>query len=468
MEASFFNHEENLATLIFQTITMDNDSGYVTHNTDSNSNSFLEISGDSNALPCEKSIYLSEDALLEKPEIKNSGSKYPTSCYELSHDEYSNITEKMIEYNKENLFELYKENHEYNKEIHYEYDKNFFLEYQSEIIEYNKNNLDKCNKNILDEYNKNNLNEYSSLFFTEKLLESSVKSEDEISCIGLNSVEESEASVVISPVKSIVVNLDALEFKGINSISFNNDEYSSQILSNLEDCSNSSNKENDINFINKSFGESDIIQRNNRENDKININRSNNIINVSSLLKTKNTPKKTTSKTKTPQKSKPELINVTYISTPEKSYKNKVDPTISPDLFSDEEEILKFPEKPIFFKTKPFEEQYLHKNDRKLLRRVQENLSGVLPPPSFTAVSLTVDQILDKIKKNKHLFIDHDFILNKNESESNCGNIFPDQTNSEGCQGDDKKKSLLLTTDLKTGLELPWPEVLEVRCFGLQ
>lgn len=210
----------------------------------------------------------------------------------------------------------------------------------------------------------------------------------------------------------------------------------------LDDLSNSSNKENNPNMLNKPLvTKTQTYSKEIIEND-----------NVPKLHK------------------KPELIDISVLSTPEKSYRNNIDPSISPDLFS-EDEGHESPDKNLSFKTKQIEEKYVHRNDRKLLRRVQDGLNGVLPPPSFTVVRLSIEEMLEKINNNKELFIDKDYVLNRSEMNSSTESATSAMTNetmSETFAGKGRKKSLLSTTDLETCSNLKWPHIMEERYYGLQ
>lgn len=133
--------------------------------------------------------------------------------------------------------------------------------------------------------------------------------------------------------------------------------------------------------------------------------------------------------------------DLSVIQTPEKSYTNPMKSDVSPDLFSDEEEL----ETSSILETNQsvFEEKYMHPNDQKLIKRVQLGLSGVYPPPSVTIVSMTVVEMLEKIKENGCLFTEP---LKSEKVESN---------------------SLLVTEISEEDLNGKWPEVMKQRYHGL-
>lgn len=64
-----FFYVKNEVSLAQNFITMDNDSGYVSNNPESTSHSLLEVSDANNPIPMDKPIFISEDALLEKPDV---------------------------------------------------------------------------------------------------------------------------------------------------------------------------------------------------------------------------------------------------------------------------------------------------------------------------------------------------------------------------------------------------------------
>lgn len=132
------------------------------------------------------------------------------------------------------------------------------------------------------------------------------------------------------------------------------------------------------------------------------------------------------------------IMNYPSVKTPEKSYTNPITSDISPDLFSDEDEPCKTVET-----NQCFTEKYIHPNDQKLIKRVQEGLSGVFPPPSVTFFCMSVTEMLEKINNNKHLFVDKSIINEESE-----------------------KKSLLITESSKDAIQM-WPQVLEQRYHGL-
>ncbi|EFA07347.2 hypothetical protein TcasGA2_TC015944 [Tribolium castaneum] len=124
--------------------------------------------------------------------------------------------------------------------------------------------------------------------------------------------------------------------------------------------------------------------------------------------------------------------------TPQKLYQNRITADTSPDLFAEEEEVLKsvMPSK-ITPKDTP-KENHCSK-DLKLLRKVQSSLNGVHPPPSVTIIQMTVAEMLDKIEENKHLFW-----KTSSTVTSECN-------------------SLLINDNVNT----TWPRILQARQLGL-
>lgn len=131
-----------------------------------------------------------------------------------------------------------------------------------------------------------------------------------------------------------------------------------------------------------------------------------------------------------------------HVKTPEKAYKNPMNSDISPDLFSDEDE----PAKSVEELNQSLIEKYVHVNDQKLIKRVQQGLSGVYPPPSVTMVHMSVAEMLDKINENKHLFLE----------DGSCGGSWQKE-----------RKSLLITETAETAVVKEWPQVMEPRYHGL-
>ncbi|KAI4468426.1 hypothetical protein MML48_2g00005750 [Holotrichia oblita] len=134
---------------------------------------------------------------------------------------------------------------------------------------------------------------------------------------------------------------------------------------------------------------------------------------------------------------------------------------LSPELFSDEE-IIKEKHVDICNKNIVQQEKYVLTEDHKLIKNVRSTLSGVLPPPSFTSIYLTADEISKRIEENRHLFwTEHPKLQNITERESH-------KTNSSDKQWKKNKRTLLLTTTDKKCLEKCWPDIMEERYHGLQ
>nr|CAH7714592.1 unnamed protein product [Callosobruchus chinensis] len=149
-------------------------------------------------------------------------------------------------------------------------------------------------------------------------------------------------------------------------------------------------------------------------------------------------------------------------STPKKGYINPLQSCMSPDLFEDEDE----PVKPITEVVHPekqiAEEKYLHKKDYRLIRRVQGTLKGVLPPQSMTVCNKSVDEILNKIESNKNYFFwNNETVINETEKNEEKLNI----SNESVVAGE--PKSLLITGSFEECMKKKFPLIMEERNHGL-
>ncbi|CAH1955387.1 unnamed protein product [Acanthoscelides obtectus] len=141
-------------------------------------------------------------------------------------------------------------------------------------------------------------------------------------------------------------------------------------------------------------------------------------------------------------------------STPKKEYINPANTCMSPDLFEEEESVRPIIE-PNRSTKQVAEEKYLHKKDSRLIRRIQDNLKGVLPPQSVTICTLSVDEILKKIESNKSYFWNNETVIKENLNVSN-ESIVPGES-----------RSLLITAPLKECTEKEFPHILGERNHGL-
>lgn len=135
--------------------------------------------------------------------------------------------------------------------------------------------------------------------------------------------------------------------------------------------------------------------------------------------------------------------------TPTKTFVNTVNPDLSPELFSDDEDEphseTSIITENLSITQKSFtQDEDVIKNDRKLLKRVQENLTGVPPPPSVTILQLTAADMLNKINNNRHLFL-----TNSATSDKQCD------------------KSLLIVNTKAEVDNSVWPDILTCRYHGL-
>lgn len=139
------------------------------------------------------------------------------------------------------------------------------------------------------------------------------------------------------------------------------------------------------------------------------------------------------------------------VCTPAKQYNCSVNSDFSPDLFDDCDEKKK--SLPLNYIA---DEKYIIKKDHKLLKRVHSGLNGVPPPPSVTIVQISVNDMLNKIEKNKEYFW-----------TENCDTKMNTSLNSS--LENEEFKSLLITVEnTNKFLYKRWPQVLEDRFHGLQ
>lgn len=143
---------------------------------------------------------------------------------------------------------------------------------------------------------------------------------------------------------------------------------------------------------------------------------------------------------------------------------------ISPDIFDDE--IIPTTSQSTYFEPQKLEsapvlpisqqrsEKLCDKLDQKLLKRITKSVTGVLPPPSLTVVHMSADEILGKLEQNKSYWFWNSTEENEEKSE---GNSF----NSSKDSGSGFSKSLLLTGPVDDALKA-WPDVVDVRTHGLQ
>lgn len=157
------------------------------------------------------------------------------------------------------------------------------------------------------------------------------------------------------------------------------------------------------------------------------------------------------------------------VSTPAKPYKNPVNALFSPDLFSDEETEVKAPPRnSAISKHRTCEERYIVRNDRKLLRRVQDSLHGVFPPPSITNMQITPDQMLLKIKDNEQLFLTEEDAKKARESSSKVDAEDSNSYSSAIVRKYEEVKSLLVNCRKEECISEGWSNVLNLRYYGLQ
>ncbi|KAK9892235.1 hypothetical protein WA026_019036 [Henosepilachna vigintioctopunctata] len=158
-------------------------------------------------------------------------------------------------------------------------------------------------------------------------------------------------------------------------------------------------------------------------------------------------------------KEKENISQPEVFKTPKKGMKRKFNESLSPDLFSDDENI-KYKHLP---SPKIIEERYVHKLDHILLKRVQRKLSGVPPPPEFTITNFSVDTILQKLEENKTYFWTKENITQNEKHEmGSLKSTNENQNCSFGSSG-----SILVEGPIEDVMKKEFPEVLESRHHGL-
>lgn len=137
-------------------------------------------------------------------------------------------------------------------------------------------------------------------------------------------------------------------------------------------------------------------------------------------------------------------LKETLNKTPEKGQSSKINHSLSPDLFSEDDDVEELNVSDTQVNV-IYKEAYVHKYDKLLLRKVQEALNGLLPPPSLKVVTFSVEELSNRLERHKDLFCN---INSKSESET--------------------VKSALINCDLNEAKCVEFPEVLTKRCHGLQ
>lgn len=161
----------------------------------------------------------------------------------------------------------------------------------------------------------------------------------------------------------------------------------------------------------------------------------------------------------------PNFLNhsaIGHVSTPSKPFKNPVTSLLSPELFSDDESQ---PNPPPVRAQPQQEHRYILRNDRKLLRRVQDSLTGLPPPPSVTNIQIGIDDMLLRIKDNENLFLSKEELREAKEGVQ----IVASCSYSEAIvRKYEEVKSLLVNCELNDCASKGWPDVLNLRYHGLQ
>lgn len=161
----------------------------------------------------------------------------------------------------------------------------------------------------------------------------------------------------------------------------------------------------------------------------------------------------------------PNFLNrsaIGHILTPSKPFKNPVTSLLSPELFPDDESLPKpLPVRP---QLQP-EHRYILRNDRKLLRRVQDSLTGLPPPPSVTNVQIGIDDMLLRIKDNEKLFLSKEELGKMKASVETVASCSYSEAIVKKYE---EVKSLLVNCEMNDCVSKGWPDVLNMRYHGLQ
>lgn len=442
-------------------LTMDNDSGYSSNNADSNQNSLLENS-------CEQPqhIFISEDALLEKPEVREASMIMETSGEE-EPEEYSHL--------------FY--TNDYNEDVKSETSDLSSIITPIKSIETTMSRLNSMLKACSSKKKTISTPKSSAKFHAEyfDVKEASTSQYTEASnsnnFIGISSnnftgiIESDSQKTVISESSNSFTGLIENEsqkkivncpFSASGSDGFVNSERTvacektiaaSCQTTNLMTC-----QKTIVSCQKVTDSTADSCQESDRELvSEICTNLLNNSMLEGPLLGD--------------QIAQSDEVQTTH-ATPDKYGKRKRDEAMSPDLFSDEESVQEADlnyTSVLLTQTKAQDERYINRNDKRLLRRVREGVSGRLPPPGL---NISITEMLEKYSKNQEYFVSQADVemrseLNQSHNTSANSESHQDTTSGSFCI-DSRKKTLLVTTDLETCLSLKWPKVLEERYHGLQ
>ncbi|XP_022911801.2 uncharacterized protein [Onthophagus taurus] len=237
--------------------------------------------------------------------------------------------------------------------------------------------------------------------------------------------EETNVSPFISNIDPIVLTEETLE-KIVQSVP--------KIDLITENCDNDSNAENNANYLNIHSRTATLLS-----------------LSILDKNKEKEVAKSVEKSIEEPQKSSyknVQLFNI--IQTPQKSYKNPINPNFSPDLFSDNE--LDTSQNSPIPKVE-FKEKYILRQDRKLYRRAKEMLIGVPPPICLQHVNLNVSDMLKRYEENKHLILTKEEVEEKN---------LKGESSSKNCEA-----TFLITQNGFESIRKEFPSVLEERYYGL-
>lgn len=145
-------------------------------------------------------------------------------------------------------------------------------------------------------------------------------------------------------------------------------------------------------------------------------------------------------------------------------------PVSSPDMFDSDDDYAKNKSPPIEASPKKStkklsKDEMIIKSDIYLMKKLNESLSGIPPPPKYTICQRNCADLLQKIKENSQFFYTYNSPSSlTNISSQNCVETV---LNSRINQGDNLGtfQTVIDETQLKN---LTWPLAYEEKAFGIQ
>ncbi|KAL3287224.1 hypothetical protein HHI36_001701 [Cryptolaemus montrouzieri] len=451
---------------------MDNDSGYVSNNLDqeSNSDSVLDNSDTSTVnilrsfLP--KPIYLSEDALLERPHIDEN---------EETVEDSPNIwIESSVKSEKTYLSfsSLQTESDISDSSIVVPVTDPIYFNLNTNIHSspMNFEQLEDCsNENIKELQNEDRSEgiENKSNIISAEILKNDIGIKDkQMNAVNLGQFSSEIVQSTVKPIPFLsekVRDLSSItnEVNGFTTMSF-------PIMTNppqLKLKESYSYFDNNISQVSGSSEFSSDSQKARANtprkiHNSFEINIFSNVTNICDKTEkmtssSENFNKVNVKKCMHSSKDKENISQPLIFKTPSKGQKRKLNTSASPDLFSDDESNKLFP----IPSPKMIEERFLHNLDYKLLKRVQKELSGVPPPPDFTVTKFTVDDILQKLNENKSYFWTEELKNGENISVKDASRL---SDSSFGLNG-----SILIKGSFDEAINKKFPDILYSRHHGL-